>query len=89
MKAFPNHAEYPLRTDGMDLRDYFAIHANDYDIYSYMYETRVGSGISASSQIRTREEARYAYADAMMKAREDVEVDRNNTMSYRNSTNKS
>ncbi len=59
-----------MQSSGMDLRDYFAIHANDYDIYSYMYETRAGSGISASSQIKTREEARYAYADAMMKARE-------------------
>jgi hypothetical protein len=70
MKAFPSSTQSKVWEDGMDLRDYFAIHANDYDIYSYMYETRAGSGISASSQIRTREEARYAYADAMMKARE-------------------
>jgi hypothetical protein len=94
MKAFPtikdidSHGKF-INSDGMDLRDYFAIHANDYDIYKYMYETRVGSGISASTQIRTREEARYAYADAMMKARKDAEVDRNNTMPDRDSTNKS
>jgi hypothetical protein len=94
MKAFPNtrlmqQAVSFDNDEGMDLRDYFAIHANDYDIYKYMYETRVGSGISASTQIRTREEARYAYADAMMKARKYAEVDRNNTMPDRDSTNKS
>lgn len=70
MKAFPNTAEYPLRNDGMDLRDYFASKASDYDIYPYMFEVTVNGPCRSEVPIRTREEAKYVYADAMLKARE-------------------
>jgi crotonobetainyl-CoA:carnitine CoA-transferase CaiB-like acyl-CoA transferase len=57
---------------GMTLRDYFAAKASHSDILDYMYE-RDNTGnpyVIGMKQIRTREEAKYAYADAMLKARE-------------------
>ena len=68
MKAFPSYewnqpCQQMLAVGGMDLRDYFAIHATDYDIYKY----QVGEN---NEVIRTRAEARYVFADEMMKARE-------------------
>lgn len=70
MKAFPvygqniwdNNRIY-TESGGMDLRDYFAIHATDYDIYKYQIDEN-------NMPIRSRAEARYMFADAMMKARE-------------------
>jgi hypothetical protein len=44
---------------GMDLRDYFAAHASEKDIQDIM--NTYGAN--------TREQARYVYADAMLKAR--------------------
>lgn len=43
---------------GMTLRDYFAIHATAQDIQRFLH-----AGL-------TRAQARYAFADAMLKARE-------------------
>jgi len=60
------------------LRDWFATHASEYDIRTHQVGplrevVTVGSdgrkSISLTGQ-RSREEARYAYADAMLKARE-------------------
>lgn len=75
----------------MNLRDYFAENAPENEIRNWMLgELRSNGYIHARSIIRTREEARYAYADAMMKAREKTyEVDRDNTMPDRDSTDKS
>ena len=64
------------------LRDYIAIHAtrNDIDPYilkgyteEYVYDTGHGkSYLKTREATRTVEEARYAYADAMLKAREET-----------------
>ena len=45
---------------GMSLRDYFAIHAPEADI---LYYYRLEEGC------KTRQQARYMYADAMLEAR--------------------
>jgi hypothetical protein len=76
MKAFPNN-----RSEGMDLRDYFAAHATENDIAEYLVDHSTKSWITygtgrdakmvqkTPSKIRTRLEAKYAYADAMMEER--------------------
>lgn len=83
MKAFPHIAKVHLlegntivteevTSGGMELRDYFASKATEDDIREFLWgEVRSNGYISARSQIRSREEAKYAYADAMMKAREE------------------
>ena len=68
----------------MTLRDYIAIHAAEKDIDKHLttgIESRVVSvnglpgmpdathAIKTQQWVRTREEARYAYADAMLLAR--------------------
>ena len=76
-QAFPN----PHRTDmtGMTLRDYFAAKATEQDIKNY--EQDEGKEISGTDSLGgewkrreiiyyTREQAKFRYADAMMKARE-------------------
>lgn len=58
--AFPStlqHNGWLDKESGMSLRDYFAVHASDKDIQYYL-----GDG-------RSREQARYLYADAMLEAR--------------------
>jgi hypothetical protein len=68
--AFRWDAPYE-QCNGMTLRDYFAAKAVQSDIIDYMYEhSNTGSPhVIGMKQIRTREEAKYAYADAMLKAR--------------------
>lgn len=79
--AFPssNTPETGYYAEVMSLRDYFAAHANEIDIEKYMlgpYVTRIkenGDGtkrLISEPLIRSREEARFAFSDAMMKARE-------------------
>jgi hypothetical protein len=76
-QAFPN----PHRTDmtGMTLRDYFAAKATEQDIKNY--EQDEGKEISGTDSLGgewkrreiiyyTREQAKFRYADAMLKARE-------------------
>ena len=62
---------------GMTLRDYFAAKASEEDIGFWRPTGRMA--ITANSitgrplevpELRTREQARYAFADAMLKARE-------------------
>mgnify|MGYP007100132801 CR=1 FL=1 len=60
MKAFPSSTQSKVWEDGMDLRDYFAIHANDYDIYKHQVSE---SGLKKE---RTRAEARYKFADEII-----------------------
>lgn len=49
----------PMSTEGMSLRDYFAIHASEEDIKAVMF------GFSDMS----RSKARYIFADAMIAER--------------------
>ena len=69
---------YPAHV-GMTLRDYFAAKATEQDIKNY--EQDEGKEISGTDSLGhewkrreiiyyTREQAKYRYADAMMKARE-------------------
>ena len=65
---------------GMTLRDYFAIHATEEDIQRHLptgriievvVETMIGlKEVEKQPERRTREQARYAFADAMLKARQ-------------------
>lgn len=48
-------------SNGMSLRDYFAIHATEADISQYLHSCD------------TREEARYAFADVLLIARAENE----------------
>ena len=81
MKAFPTTVDngHSTNQDGMDLRDYFAARATEQDIKNY--ERDDGKEIFGTDSFGrqwkqvettyfTREEAKYRYADAMMKARE-------------------
>ena len=47
----------PMSTEGMSLRDYFAIHASEEDIL-------------VQANAKTRVQARYMHADAMLAERE-------------------
>ena len=50
---------------GMSMRDWFATHASEEDIKQHLTWHAEGTVFS-----RTREQARYHYADAMIEARE-------------------
>lgn len=76
MKAFAGKTQH--YQEGMDLRDYFAAKATEQDIKNY--EKEDGEEITGKDSLGrewkrpeiiyyTREEAKYRYADAMMKAR--------------------
>lgn len=59
--AFPSHGSMgEVAHQGMTLRDYIAIHATDKDIEHY-----IDSGMA-----RNRRNARYMFADSMLRARE-------------------
>ena len=66
-------------SEGMTLRDYFATHASEEDIKYWqptgtlderVAVTSSGKVVYQESGKYTREQARYWYADAMLKARE-------------------
>lgn len=59
----PEHGGSP----GMTLRDWFATHATEQDINRHRPTVSVGYGIAHFEC--SAEEARYRYADAMLKAR--------------------
>lgn len=69
VKAFPGtptfdqDANRTVWQEGMDLRDYFAIHASDCDILKYQMDE------SGYNEIRERSVARYMFADEMMEIR--------------------
>jgi hypothetical protein len=74
--AFPHEAG--LNNTGMTLRDYFAAKATNEDINMHsmgswaQWVEELPSGrkeMKSGFKPRTREEAKYAYADAMLKAR--------------------
>ena len=52
---------------GMTLRDWFASHASEQDIEDHALGELRASGRSYNH--RSREQAKYAYADAMLQAR--------------------
>jgi len=71
--------EYEIDQNGMTLRDYFAAKATEQDIKNY--EQDDGKEISGTDSLGgewkrreiiyyTREQAKFRYADAMLKARE-------------------
>ena len=63
--AFPVPRDAPV--DGMSLRDYFAGQASENDIANHRYRLYHGGGCIEES---TREQCRYAYADAMLAERQ-------------------
>ena len=78
--AFPLHPEHwQEENQGMTLRDYFAAKASEEDIKHYE-RTEDGEMVGVDTLgtewrrpriiYHTREEAKYRYADAMLKARE-------------------
>ena len=69
MPAFPIvTADMPVHgSPGMTLRDYFAAHASEIDIDEYRIYYHGGNRFT-----RSRAQARYLHADAMLAAREEV-----------------
>ncbi len=79
--AFPTNAENytPFGTAGMSLRDYFAAKATEDDVNDHIWkghkEEYVHENGDGTKSVRfrqamwTREQAKYHYADAMLKAR--------------------
>ena len=65
--AFPRHHTHHT-FGGMTMLDWFATYASEEDIEKYMY---FGKEMTA----RSREEAKYAYARAMIEARESETKD--------------
>jgi len=63
--AFPKHGY--VGRDGMTLRDWFATHATEEDIWAIQNPP---SRASIDYREITRYEARYLHADAMLAARE-------------------
>jgi hypothetical protein len=79
--AFPNEGfnGWGSPQEGMTLRDYFAIHATNEDVTRHIGGPMVeeiqtdmqGRKMIVNRPIRrNREQARFAFADAMLKARE-------------------
>ena len=70
----------PDRQAGMTLRDYFAAKASEEDINQHIWKGHKEDFVAIDGygkktvlqreEMRTREEAKYQYADAMLKARE-------------------
>ena len=68
--AFPTDSERQIgpnayHYEGITMRDWFATHASEGDIKQHLTWHAEGTVFS-----RTREQARYHYADAMIEARE-------------------
>ena len=59
---------FPIESDGLkiDLRDYFAARASESDIANHAYKLYHDGGCVKDP---TREQCRYAYADAMLAER--------------------
>lgn len=58
----------PTKFPGMSLRDWIAAHATEVDVEEHR-DYRVCPETSMITSCRTREAAKYAYADAMIAAR--------------------
>ena len=80
--AFPIVGQWGVSEQGMTLRDYFAAHATEEDVQQYINDySEMVDGLYYSfaskkpeptkvPKKRTREQAKYMYADEMLKARE-------------------
>ena len=78
--AFPaHHFDLADNEHGMTLRDWFATHTSEGDIKAHGWGPNTEQvlidhngmrRIEVTSSRRTREQARYAYADEMLRARE-------------------
>ena len=64
MVRFDGGNFFNVRDTGMSLRDWFAGSASESDILRHQSKLRINNGC-----IYSPEECRYAYADAMLKAR--------------------
>lgn len=62
--------DQPLMASQATLRDYFAAKANEKDIEQHRTFEEQGDNWDVVVRHRSREEAKYCYADAMLKARE-------------------
>ena len=76
-KVYPSLEKCEMSGDyysvgGMSIRDYFAVHADNYDLALIMErdENVENTPIGRQATI-TREQARYIHADAMLKARNE------------------
>lgn len=59
---------------GITMRDYFAARATEEDIEEHRgYRVNTKSG--SREYVLTREQAKYAYADAMLRARQEINHD--------------
>ena len=78
--AFPVQDAFSMSTEtGMTLRDYFAAKATEKDVEEYERGSRIkevprkdglGNERFSETVYYTREQAKFRYADAMLKARE-------------------
>lgn len=74
---FPDHKSQCLQggtvehIGGMSLRDYFAANASEKDIQYYLVISEEMHIQGITDKKISREDARYEYADAMLKAREE------------------
>ena len=77
--AFPTPIISVMQHTGMTLRDYFAAKATEKDVEEYERGSRIkevprkdglGNERFSETVYYTREQAKFRYADAMMKARE-------------------
>ena len=65
--AFPRAgSDYVKAQEGMSLRDWFATHAGQNDILRHKSMIEQSNGFTRTPSV---EECKYAYADAMLKAR--------------------
>ncbi len=77
--AFPPQHDPATHPSGMTLRDYFAARASEEDIQRHLFTGRIvevvvertngRKEIDKQPEFQTREQARYAFADAMLAAR--------------------
>lgn len=78
--AFPPQHDPATHPSGMTLRDYFAARASEEDIQRHLFTGRIvevvvertngRKEIDKQPEVQTREQARYAFADAMLAARQ-------------------
>jgi len=74
-QAFPHGNPTHGGDTGMSLRDWFAGQATEQDVQNHIGESVTHlSGATYRNTTRTREEAKYAYADAMLAARAKKEA---------------
>ncbi len=75
------NSEFEMVYEPIQLIDHYASTASEQDIFEYMYaepepltdeEIRLNIFTLHGKQIRTREQAKFAYAKAMLEARKEI-----------------